>query len=271
MAVITVTAVIAGGDHVAGQLRVDLSEVYNSRDYKVGLLTDEKPTAPGGYTAGWLGVDLAQGDGTPYSAQFSQVGLLTDKDGIYWFVYAEPGVTCLRGNSQWGTCSNGRPCGCQGTVNDLVSLGSWHTVELVSYGQGYWIARVYTASGTPYDVAQIWSSSSRIYFAQSTTEEAYSNPPDPYLTARFFHWHPQYMVSGTGFREWPTSSGGNNSLIYVTDLNGQNSFCPQHYGATPNILGDERFWFAGTDGQQCSWLLFPSVHIYLPAILKNYS
>jgi hypothetical protein len=79
------------------------------------------------------------------------------------------------------------------------------------------------------------------------------------------------MVAGTGFREWPTSSGGNDSYIYVTDLNGQNTFCPQHYGATPNILGDERLWFAGTGGQLCSWLLFPSVHAYLPEVKGNYS
>jgi len=32
--------------------------------------------------------------------------------------------------------------------------------------------------------------------------------------------------------------------------------------------GNERHWFAGSGGQICSWLLFPSVHIYLPIVIK---
>jgi hypothetical protein len=117
-------------------------------------------------------------------------------------------------------------------------------------------------------VAQIWSSSTRIYTATSTTEEGYTTSQDPYLTASFHHWHPQYMTAN-GFQDWPQSVGGHNSQIYTVDLNSQNTFCPQHYGANPNEWGDERAWFAGTNGQQCSWLLFPSAHEYLPLIRRD--
>lgn len=270
-AMVTTAVFAQGNDFVVGELRVDVSEVYSSGDYGVLLLANGQPAEGGGYTVGWLGLDLAEYTGELYSAQFSQVGLLTNESGLYWFVYAEPGVTCLRGDSVpgWGTC-NGRPCGCQGDANDLVALGSFHWVELVTYGQGYWIARVHTSSQVGYDVAKIWSDSPRIYRASSTSEEVYSDPQDPFLHASFYHWHPQYMVWGSGFQEWPESAGGQRSFIWVTDLNGQTDFCPDHYGADPNMWGDERAWYAGSGGQRCSWLLFPSAHAYLPAVLKNY-
>ena len=263
LAFCSMTAIISvvlaqGNDWVAGDLRVDSGEIYGARDYRVSLLTDAAPATAGGYTAAYLGLDLALFDGTPYSAQFTQVGLLTDEGGIRWFVYAEPGVTCLLGSPEWGTR------GCLGDPNHLVAFGSWHRVELVTYGPGQWIARVYDDGGTGYDVAIIWSDGTRIYFAESATEEAYSVSPDPFLQASFYHWHPQLKI-GSVFQEWPESVGGNNSTILVWPA----SICPDHYGASPNWTGDERAWFAGTGGQVCSWLLFPSVHVYLPAVLKN--
>ncbi len=266
-----VVAIAGGNDFMVGELRVDLSEVNSAGDYRVLLLANDKPSSGSpDYTAAWIGLDLAQYNGQPFSAQFSQVGLLARDDGIHWFVYAEPGVTCMRGEEYWGTC-NGRSCGCLGTVGDIVSQSTWHHVELVTYGQGYWIARVYPAgSEIGWDVAQIWSTSTRIYRAQSTMEEAYTTSQDPYLIGRFYYWHPEYIVPGSGFRDWPESAGGQRSNIYATDLNGQNTFCPDHYGVDPNWVGNERAWYAGTSGQQCSWLLFPSAHAYIPAVLKNY-
>ena len=37
--------------------------------------------------------------------------------------------------------------GCKGDAGDLVTLGPIHLVELVTYGQGNWIARVYDHFG----------------------------------------------------------------------------------------------------------------------------
>lgn len=270
VAVAAGVAIAAGNDFMAGKLYVNLNEVYSAGDYRVLLLAHDKPSSGSpDYTASWLSLDLAQYNGQPFSAEFSQVGLLARDDGIHWFVYAEPGVTCIRGEQYWGTC-NGRSCGCLGTVGDIVSQGAWHRVELVTYGQGYWIARVYSSGDVGWDVAKIWSTSTRIYDAQVTMEEAYTTAQDPYLTGRFYHWHPEYIVPGSGFRDWPESEGGHQNQIYATDLNGQNTFCPDHYGVDPNWLGDERAWYAGTGGHACSWLLFPSAHVYLPIALKNY-
>lgn len=260
--VVTAKVALAGNDFVWGELRVDLFDVAHALDYRVLLLANGKPNSGyPDYTTAWFGVYLAPYNGQPYSAQFTQVGLLTKSNGIRWFVYAEPGVTCLRGQPAWGNL------GCEGNVNDLVQIGSWHWVELVTYNQGFWIARIYESNGTPHDVAKIWSTSITIYRAGSVTEEAYAISQDPHLTALFYHWHPQYLKGGVGWKEWPKSDG-NNSFIYVTDLNGQNTFCPQYYGANPNYANDEHAWFAGMGGQKCSWLLSPAYHHYLPLVQK---
>lgn len=232
-------------DFVNGELRVDQTSVNRSRDYRTRLYVSSRPTGSGGYTAGWLGVDLARYDGTLYSAKFSQVGFLTDINGVRWFVYSEAGVQCLQGAPVpgWGNR------GCWGNYGDRATIGNWQRVELVTYtGQGFWIARVYDQNNNPLDVVKIMSSSVTIYRALATTEEAHTLATDPYLTARFYHSHPQYMVWGTGFQEWPASSGGNNNRIWTWPQ----GICDFHYGATVNLLGDPRYWFAGTGGSTCS-------------------
>lgn len=256
------SSTFADNDLLTGALRVDLSQVYNAKDYMVTLLANGTPNAWdfGGYTAAWLGVFLAPYNGQAFSGQFSQVGLLTNNEGIHWFVYAEPGVTCLLGATWLETL------GCIGNAGDLVSVAAWHNVELVTYpGDGFWTARVYESDGiTSHDVARIASSSTRIYVAQSTSEEAYNNWAwDPFFNAQFYHWHPRYMVPYQGFQDWP-SSDGNNSTIYMN----RSGFCPNAYGMTPNFSNHEHAWFAGTGGQQCSWLLFPSQHLYTPSLQK---
>jgi hypothetical protein len=266
----TVAIVFAqeGYDFVIGDLRVDLSEVYSARDYKVHLWADDKPSSgmEGDFTGAWLGVFLAEYiPGVPGSGQFSQVGLKTDKDGIRWFVYAEPGVECLRGDDP-------DPYHCYGNYGDLVALESWHQVELLKYPQDdFWIARVYNSGGTAHDVARILSNSNRIYKARSDTEQGYFESSDPYLTASFYHWHPQYMKWGTGWQEWPESSGDNCNSIWTEAINGPDP-CPDHYGADPYWTGDPRAWFAGTGGKWCDVdPLFPATYTYLPDIKANYN
>ncbi len=266
LCVIGVTVVSAAGNSfIVADLRVDLPAVYQSRDYRVLLASWDKPNTGDtrNFTTAWLGVFLGQYNGQPFSGQFSQVGLQTTRSGIRWFVYAEPTVTCLE-----GTQPPNDPYHCYGSYGQLVNLYQWHSVELVKYPQdNFWIARVYETDGTGHDVAKTWSASNRIYLARSDTEEGYYEDSDPHITASFYHWHPQYMDWGIGWQEWPRSTGGaGNSTIWVWP----SSICPNYYGATPNMFGDERSWFAGTGGQVCYWLLFPSTRLYLPLILKNH-
>jgi hypothetical protein len=102
-------------------------------------------------------------------------------------------------------------------------------------------------------------------------EEAYTEANDPYMLGSYYFWHPHYMQWGTGFQEWPGSLDPNISNLYVTDLQGYNSFCPQHYGATLDISGDPRFWFAGTGGNVCSYVLFPQNYKnYLPMVSNSH-
>ena len=230
----------AGNDFVDTELRVDLSSVYQSRDYVHTIWVGGRPNtgAGGDFTTAWLGVYLAQFNGTVYSGKFSQVGFMTDKVGVRWFVYSEAGVQCLQGNPAYGNF------GCMGNYGDRATVGNWQKVELVTYGQGFWIARVYDRYGNPLDVAKFLSSSLRIYRGMAVTEEGYSESADPYLLASFWHNHPQYMVWGSGFRDWPASSGGNNNYLFTSP----SAICSGHYSANLNWGGDARIWYAGSTG-----------------------
>jgi hypothetical protein len=245
---------------VEGELRVDLQTIYNSLDYRLNLLSSGGGNAPTGqFTTGWLGLELAHGDPGLFPNKFSQVGIKSDSSGVFWFVYAEPGVTCLSGHTIDAYT-------CQGDVNQFVSPGTFSYVELVTYLAGFWIARVYDINGTAHDVATISSGSGRAYRADATFEEGYRGV-DPYYAGYYCFKHPQYMLQGTGFQEWATSVGsGADSYIYPTDLDGINTFCPQHYGASPYYGGDSRAWYAGTIVGYCQWLLFPSSVTYQPDI-----
>ena len=232
----------ASNDFVDTELRVDLSSVDNAQDYITNVYAAAQPNTGGSdFTTGWLGVYLAQYNGTVYSGQFSQVGLMTDQGGVKWFVYAEPGVTCLRGSQAWGSL------GCVGAYNDYATLGAWQKVEMVTYGQGYWIARVYNSSGSSVDVARINSSSLHIYRGFQVGEEGYSEATDPYLTMSYYHFHPQYMT-GSGFQDWPASSGGQNNYLFTSP----SSICPGYYGASINVNNDPRFWFTGSGATTCN-------------------
>ena len=133
----------------------------------------------------------------------------------------------------------------------------------------WWLFRLYDTYNNPYNLAEPWvGNSTRIYNAFATEEEAYVGTTDPYLPAYFNFYHPQYLTA-TGFKDWPSSSGGYDNVIRALDLNSQNTFCPQYYGVIPNANNDERDWYAGTNGDQCFWLLFPSSHVYLPLIINN--
>ncbi len=259
-AIASAVALASGNSFIIGDLRVDLPEVYNAHDYRVHLYANSLP--PTGdmrnFATAWLGIFLGEYDGSTGSGQFSQVGLSATRNGLQWFVYAEPGVLCYRG-------SNPDPYHCYGDYNDLVSIGSWHQVRLYKgASQGYWYARVYDESGGYVTVARINNQSDRIYLARSDTEEGYYESSDPFITVQFYHWHPQYMKFGN-WTDWPESNGAGIDEIWTSPV----SICPDHYGATPNINNNERYWYAGSGGEICTWLLFPSVHIYLPLVIKE--
>ncbi len=240
----------AGNDFMQASLRYDLQAVQTSNDYKVSLYNVSIPpsTTYGQYTTAWLGFFFAScpPDPAPYQCQFSQIGFWSNAQGTRWFVYAEPGVTCLR-----GTQPDSRSC--LGNFGDIVSVGGWRIFEMVHYywQDNFWIARVYDQNTVGYDVARINSNSTAIYQAWSNSEEVYSNDPDPYLTVQYWHYHPEYIVWGTGFQMWPASdSQGQNTIQMLPE-----AICPNHYGDY-TLAWDPRFWYAGSSGTTCSGILF---------------
>lgn len=253
-------------------LRTDLPELKNAQDYIVKITAIAQPT--GGfpdYVDGWLGIDLDNQSCSqvPFCRMFSQVGILADSTGLYWFVYAEPGVTCLEGESAWGGlgCKERRP-------SNYIHMNTSSTVELVKYSQNdYWIARVSDYTGTSHDVARILSNHLIEYNTEVAMEEAFGVQSDPYLLAGFFFEHPQYNAwtqQGWRFLEWPDSNSAASSTLKVGDVNLQNSdvICPQHYAAILNLGHDPRFWFAGSSGNICQWTMFNFFFQNIPIVKK---
>jgi hypothetical protein len=251
---------VASADY--DQVRVTLSlgsPDVQSLDYRgwiyAGYNIAPLPSTPlyTAYAAGWLGFWLSPCPWPPDywgQCQFSQVGYLADRDGLRWFVYAEPGVQCLAGSNYW--YHNGVLIGCLSNVNDRVRIGTFQIFEMVRYMQdNFWVVRVYDPNGSPLDVAKIWSTSAAIFKAEMTSEEGIATGVnDPNIMLRYYHYHPQYMKWGTGFLDWPDSGGGQNNIL-DTISSPAHAFCPQQYGAVQRIANDPKSWFAGTGGPDC--------------------
>jgi hypothetical protein len=169
--ILTSSSSLLGNDFVLVDLRTDIPEVMNSLDYHVWIASAGGPSSNyPTFTTAWLSVDLDNLPGL-YGHLLSQVGLMADSRGIYWFVYAEPGVECLQGYEDWWSSEKNMYLGCKGYIGQFVGFGHFHRVELLSYRNGYWIARVEDSQGVPHEVARILSNVETIFDASVDMEE----------------------------------------------------------------------------------------------------
>lgn len=270
LCLVQTSAVLAGNDFIVTDMRTDFTELTQAWDYKVWISSTQLSNGnhPGGFTSGWLSIDLDNQPGL-YGVKFTQVGIMTDPArGLFWFAYSEEPIECLQGTYYWWHADKSRYFGCRGEPNGQVALQEWSAVELVTYGQGFWIARVYDRFGNGLDVARITTNKTMIYDADVAMEEGYTETADPYMLGSFLFWHPQYTIWGQGFQEWMASLGGNNNILYATNGQGSSAFCPQFYGANINLSGDPRYWFGGSGGNVCSANMF-SYQRFLPYIADN--
>jgi hypothetical protein len=267
--IFTSTSVHAFGNNwVHGTLRRDLPAIHNARKYGMYINATELPTTGSldSFTTAWLAVWPTGDANNPQG--FSQVGLITYRNGIRWFAYSLLGIQqCVRGTPHWGNL------GCRGEINDLVGLNQFHRVELIkNNGENFWRARVTNAGGQAFDVAYIPSASNTVYRVDADFEEGYVEPVDPLMTGRFYLYDPEYD-SGGGWTDWPQSAAFTNQHNEITmkrkvnnieDFPGSkwcNPGGPNHYyGITPNINNDYKYWYAGTGATKCAFL-FPPVTV----------
>jgi hypothetical protein len=228
----------ASNDFMTGELRVDLTEINLAHDYVSSINVGGLPTTgdSSDFTTGWLGIDLPA---------FVQVGFMTKTTGVRWFVeeFTSGTIQCFHG--VYLPITGGGEA-CYGDFSDRATIGNFQTVELVTYNQGFWIARVYDQFGNALDVAEIdyATPTNNITRATVTSEEYYAEAPDPYILANFTHSHPKYFIGGTGnpFAEWSASDGTHNNYISPSP----SGICPKHYYAKFNQGGDSRVWYAGS-------------------------
>ncbi len=225
-----------GNDHIGGELRVDLPIVSNSGDYRVSIAgngpVNNWDTTPS-YTSAWLAV---------YLPVFFQVGMVVNSTGYHWFAMTDgPQIECLAGTT-WNSTPPYKGCIENLNLTHYISPGYYQDVEIVSYMDGYWIARFYEVDGTPHDVARIPSNAQTVTRVSANFEEPWVADSDPYLPAVFAFRHPQYMVWGDDFRDWPISTNDNKSIIYPSGP----GLCPLHYGAVLLWGNEPRTWYAGS-------------------------
>lgn len=231
----------AGNSFMTGKLRVDLAKVNLAHDYVVSIKPGGLPTNGStlDYTTGWFGIHIPD---------FLQVGYMTRRTGVHWFVEefsSSASIQCFHGT--YRNDIGGGAEACYGDINDRATIGNFHKVELVTYpGQGFWIARVYDQNGNPLDVARLdfSTSTNKITKASVTMEEGYVETSDPHLLAKFWFSHPKYWIGGTGdpFAEWPASTTTQKNTITPSP----SGICPTYYYAIRRWGGDARVWYAGT-------------------------
>jgi hypothetical protein len=83
-----------------------------------------------------------------------------------------------------------------------VSLNSWRVYRISRAGSVWGVG--IELGGSFYTVAQISYNSSRIYLAHSDTEEGFYEDLDPYITAKFLYFRPQYLKQGS-WVDWSLS------------------------------------------------------------------
>ncbi len=197
-----------------------------------------------------------------------------DNAGYHWFAMTDgPQIICSEGRFFTSTPPY---IGCEGDPYVYISPIQFQQFEIVTYLDGYWIARVYEANSNGHDVAKIPLLSVNINRVNVTFEQAWGGyESDPYNNAIFAFKHPQYMIWGTGFQEWPNSNiaqlySPQTSFVYPTGTNGT-AFCPVQYGAAWNFGNDPRAWYAGTEVSSldiiCTFNLFQ--FDYIPIIYNS--
>lgn len=277
--IVTATSVQAVGNNwVHGTLRRDLPATHHSRHYGMYIKALELPTngSLDSFTTAWLAVWPEGNADNPQG--FTQVGLITYRNGIRWFAYSLLGVQqCVRGNPHWGNL------GCRGEVNDLVGLNQWRRVELLKNpGENFWRLRVTDVAGQAVDVAFIPSASNVVYRVDADFEEGYVEPIDPQMTGRFYLYHPEYYTVGNwvAWRQSAAFTNQHNQVTMLRQLNGIELYPGSErcnpggsnhvYGVTPSINADIWYWYAGTGGTKCAWL-FPPVTVENTAGVLTYS
>jgi hypothetical protein len=260
-------AVSAGNDFIAVDMRTDTEALSNAYGYRVWLGASGKPYGNfPTFTTSWISINLNDDPGL-FGHAFTQVGIMTDVRGVFWFVYSELGVVCQRGSYGWWNWDALKYLGCKGQIEDLVGFDTLHRFELVTYyGENFWTARVYDEYDNAYDVARFPTTYKQIYDADVVMEEGYAQITDPYEYGSFYMYHPQYEYNGN-YQDWPVTVYPSVNQLRPYPL----EVCPTHYSATINLIGNPRFWHAGSNsaGQTCFAAMFPATDFfYLPLVIK---
>ena len=228
------------------------------------MRSEYQPTNPTASVAGWLGIH----PGSTHVNNFIQVGITSSFNRTSWFVSLDPNfnntgvpqILCLRGIPSWYDINN-RAHGCLGNSGDLgIGLQNWGRFQLVTYGDGKWIARVRNnATNQVADVAFIYNSNTTLASAEVTMEEWWSGlGGNPWVNGGFYSNDLKYRT-GSYWAHWPSNIGSNYGNATIgTVSNSGSQICPDHYRVQSYVQGNPYLWYLGVAGSNplCSGILY---------------
>jgi len=249
---------------------VSNNTVSSAGDYYVNIISFTPPNAnvardarqgqadlSGNYTMNYL--ELYPETTSSTLLPFLRVGLLTTDDGVYWFASGPrehvdaPTITCYRNSFEFWSNSQGRHTGCIGRADDLgIGFETWHRVQLVTYNDKDWVAKITNVDGYIHDVARFKAINGKRLNLASVVMETRRTDPDsnPWVKAKYYNFDFKYRNGG--WMQWPSNIGGNygsNKII------ASNTICPSFYGVAHNFSGQPYLWAMGDslllDGEEC--------------------
>lgn len=259
--VLFVSPVQAYNEWVYAEFPVTNSTVANARDYYVYLRSEYQPLNPLGSVAGWFAI--YPGNTSP--SNFIQVGIYSWSLGTSWFVSLDPNpnntsvpvIECKRGTRNWYD-NSGRHHGCIGAVGDLgINQAVWGRFQLVTYGDGKWIARVRNGTQVA-DVAFIYNANTTLAQAEVDMEEYWTGFSNPWLNGGFYNYDLKYRT-GYYWAHWPSNIGGDFGTANIGTVSNSGSvICPDHYRVQRYVQNNPYLWYAGVGGANvvCSGLLY---------------
>lgn len=244
-----ISSVHAAEHTLEGNLRTDPSAVYQARDYTTYTLAKREPIV---YAVNrgdsYFRAGIA---GSIFSDSYVEVGIrLFGNGNSKWYVRTLHAIAidCLIPGSILIVQPNAyRECQGSVTIQPIISIKKWYRLQVVTYNQGFWIARIYDDTGYPRDVARVYEPSNLLRIGgtyQSTRIEAY---PGSFAGVSFNHWHPYFMAGGSWVL-WPLSNSSlptfSRNKFWVAGTCSPVATTPSYKGFL-QLSGDPRFWFAG--------------------------
>ncbi|OQY48750.1 MAG: hypothetical protein B6242_01665 [Anaerolineaceae bacterium 4572_78] len=232
------------------------TEFSSAGDYYVYMASTGAPietipvkgiSSSGTILLNWLGLTARDNNNPGGDTDFIAAGLITTQTGIHWFASTEPKshvateIECIQGYEGWHNMY-GQPTACisiQGSMGLDHYGNDWLRVQIVTYGNGYWIVRFRNdATGKTKDVAKIYTNKTIVTDAHIGLRKSW-NGTEKSFKSGFYNQDFKYR-RGMYWAHAPSGiSNFDDSVIGMSS-----EFCPP-YGFDTYVQNNPYLWYLG--------------------------